>query len=66
MCLKHATNHIQQRWQPLITQILKINSMNDKDENNSTSSNESENPTPYTDSNTYVERTENQDGIVKK
>ncbi|MGJ8590896.1 MAG: hypothetical protein ACSHXF_00010 [Aquaticitalea sp.] len=46
--------------------------MSDKDENNNSSSNESDsnsssgNSTPYRDSNTYVERTENQDGIVKK
>ncbi|SDS10363.1 hypothetical protein SAMN05216503_1990 [Polaribacter sp. KT25b] len=46
--------------------------MSDKDENNNSSSNDSDsnsssgNSTPYRDSNTYVERTENQDGSVKK
>lgn len=43
-----------------------------EDNNNNSSSNQSDsnsnlgNSTPYRDSNTYVERTENQDGIVKK
>ena len=46
--------------------------MSDKEDNNNSSSSQSDsnsnsgNSTPYRDSNTYVERTENQDGIVKK
>lgn len=62
---KHVGKHLTD-----ITQ--KLNIMSDKDENNNSSSNESDsnsssgNSTPYRDSNTYVERTENQDGIVKK
>jgi hypothetical protein len=35
-------------------------------ENQSNSDSNSGNSTPYRDSNTYVERTGNQDGVVKK